>query len=113
MVSEPVRRDEAGIGELMSQLVVDARDMAQAEIGLVKARASASVNRYKSAAAFFGVAAVLGLSGLIALLVGLIMSLSPLIGPLLATLAVVGTMFLISAVLALVGKSRLSVGELS
>ncbi|QNE33271.1 phage holin family protein [Sphingomonas sp. NBWT7] len=84
--------------------------MAQAEIGLVKARATASVTRYRSAATFFGIAAVLGLAGLIALLVGLILSLATLIGPGLATLAVVGAVFLVAGILALIGKSRLAQG---
>jgi len=106
----PVRHSEAGVGQLVSQLVVDAREMAQAEIGLVRARASASITRYRSAAIFFAIAAVLGLAGLIALLVGLILSLATLIGPGLATLAVVGLVFVIAGVLALVGKSRLTQG---
>jgi len=106
----PVRHSEAGVGQLVSQLVVDAREMAQAEIGLVRARASASITRYRSAAIFFSIAAVLGLAGLVALLVGLILSLATLIGPGLATLAVVGLVFVVAGVLALVGKSRLTQG---
>ena len=101
---------DAGIGELVSQLAIDAREMAQAELALVKARASHSAARYKSAAIYFAIAGVLALAALIALLVGLIMTLATLIGPGLATLAVVGVVLLIAGILAMIGKSRLSGG---
>jgi hypothetical protein len=109
MLGRPTELEEAGIGQLVSQLAVDAREMAQAEIGLVKARATASITRYKAAAIYFVVAGVLGLAALIALLVGLILSLATLIGPGLATLAVIGGVLLIAVVLALVGRSKLTV----
>ena len=108
MQRERVPIEEPGIGQLVSQLAVDAREMALAEVALVKARASASVTRYKSAAVFFAIAGVLALAALIALLVGLIMTVATLIGPGWATLAVVGTVLLIAVILGLIGKSRLT-----
>lgn len=107
MAGERVNTD-AGIGELVSQLAVDAREMAQAELALAKARASRSAARYKGAAIYFAIAGVLALAALIALLVGLILTLATLIGPGLATLAVVGVVLLIAGILAMIGKSRLS-----
>ncbi|WP_294235967.1 phage holin family protein [uncultured Sphingomonas sp.] len=93
---------------LVSQLVDDGRSFITAEIDLVKARATDKIGRYRSAAIFIGIAAVLGLAALIALLVGLIMTLTPLTGPFAATLIVVGAVLIIAGILAMVGKSRLT-----
>lgn len=103
-----LEQEEPGIGHLISRLALDAREMAHAEVALVKTRAMVSVSRYKAAAAFFATAAVLGLAALIALLVGLILTLATLIGPGLATLTVIGVTLLLAGVLALIGKNRLS-----
>ena len=51
---------------------------------------------------------MLALAALVALLVGLIMSLATLIGPGWATAAVVGSVLAICAVLAVIGKGRLA-----
>lgn len=96
---------------LVSQLVNDGRSYITAEIDFAKARATDKVGRYRSAATFFGIAAVLGLSALIALLVGLIMALTPMTGPFAATLIVVGAVLVIAGILAMIGKSRLSGGR--
>lgn len=95
---------------LVSQLVDDGRTFITAEIDLAKARATDKIGRYRSAAIFFGVAAVLGLSALIALLIGLIFALAPATGPFAATLIVVGVVVSIAGILAMMGKSRLSGG---
>ncbi|MGJ3626348.1 hypothetical protein AB5I41_04420 [Sphingomonas sp. MMS24-JH45] len=50
--------------------------MVSAEIALAKAKVGDATQRYKAAATFFAVAGVLALAGLIALLVGLIISLA-------------------------------------
>lgn len=105
---EPVLRDEASIPTLLARLTTDARDVARAEVDLAKAKVGEAVTRYKGAAIFFGAAAVLGLCAFIALLVGLIMTLAPLVGPGFATLIVVGVVLLIAGVLAMIGKGRLS-----
>lgn len=100
--------EEEGIADLVSQLVEDARGLASAEVALVKARVGERANAYKSAAIFFVVAGVLALAALIALLVGLILSLATLIGPGLATAAVVIAVLALAGILGLVGKSRLA-----
>jgi len=107
----PVAEPET-LTALVSQLVDDGRSFVAAEIDLVKARASDKVTRYRNAAIFFAVAGVLALAALIALLVGLVMTLTPLTGPLGATLIVVGAVLVIAGILAMVGKSRLT-GEQS
>ena len=88
---------------LVSQLVDDGRTFITAEIDLAKARATDKIGRYRSAAIFFGVAAVLGLSALI-------FALAPATGPFAATLIVVGVVVIIAGILAMMGKSRLSGG---
>jgi len=98
------------IPHLVTQLATDARDVAKAEIALARAKAGYAVTRYKSAAIRFAIAGVLALAALIALLVGAIMALATLIGPGWATLAVVGVVLVIAALLALSGKSALSQG---
>jgi len=108
MLLERSGTEEAGISQLVSQLAGDAREAAQAEVALVKARADFAVTRYKWAAIYFGTAGVLALAALIALLVGLIMSLATLIGPGLATLAVVLGVLVIASVLGFMGKAQLA-----
>jgi hypothetical protein len=109
-VIEQATEDE-GIATLVSQLVDDARGLAGAEVALVKARVGERVTAYKNAAVFFVVAGVLALAALIALLVGLIISLATLIGPGLATAAVVLAVLAIAGVLAIIGKGRLTPGK--
>ncbi|OWK32120.1 phage holin family protein [Sphingomonas mucosissima] len=108
MLLERAGAEEAGIGQLVSQLAGDAREAAQAEIALVKARAAFAATRYKWAAVYFGAAGVLALAALIALLVGLIMTLATLIGPGWATLAVVVGVLVIAGILGLMGKAQLT-----
>lgn len=99
---------EPGLTDLVSRLTGDAKDVARAEIALQKAKVGEAVARYRNAVIFFAVAGVLALAGLIALLVGMIETLATLTGPGLATLIVVGGTFLVAAILAVIGKNRLS-----
>lgn len=96
------------VATLVGRLVDDSRSLVSAEVALYRARAVERMTAYRNAAIFFGAAGVLALAGLIALLVGLIATLATLVGPGLATLVVVGIVFAIAIVLALVGKSRLA-----
>lgn len=100
--------DEAGLTTLVARLTSDAREVARAEIALVKARVSDSITRYRNAAVFFAAAGVLALAALIALLVGLILTIATLVGPGFATLIVTGIVLVIAGVLAMIGKGRLS-----
>lgn len=102
----PVATDT--LPQLVARLTADARELAQAEIGLARAKVSDSIARYRNAAIFFAIAGVLSLAALIALLVGLIETLATLVGPGFATLIVVGVVFVIAGILAVVGKGRLA-----
>lgn len=77
------------IGQLFSQLVDDGKRYARAEVELYKAKAADKAEPLKRAAIFAGIALTLALSAVTALLVGLILALQTLVGPLAATLIVV------------------------
>lgn len=100
--------EELSLASLAGQAIDDVRSLVAAEIELAKARAAERITAYRGAVTFFAVAGVLALAGLIALLVGLILSLATLIGPGLATTAVVAGVFAIAIVLAIIGKGRLA-----
>ena len=101
-------RENEKLSTLVVGLVEDTRGLAKAELALTKARIGERVAAYKTAAIFFVVAGGLALAALIALLVGLIISLATLIGPGLATAAVVIAVLVIAAVLGIVGKGKLA-----
>ena len=103
----PVVVDE-GISTLVHRAVEDVRELASAEVAVFKAKASERIGAFTSAAIFFGIAATLALSAVTALLVGLILSLATLIGPLGATAIVVIATLVIAGVLGLIGKGKLA-----
>lgn len=102
------RPGEEGVATLVSRLVDDSRTLVSAEVALYKAKAGERVAAYKSAIVLFAIAGVLALAALIALLVGLILSLATLIGPLGATAVVVGVVLVLAGVLGVVGKNKLA-----
>lgn len=105
--SSPIDR-EPGVATLVGRLVDDSRSLVSAELALYKARAGERVAAYKSAIVFFAAAGILALAALVALLVGLILSLATIIGPLGATVVVAGVVLVSAAILAVVGKGRLA-----
>lgn len=107
-MAQAPRTGEENVSALVSRLVTEARGLASAEVTLVKARVGERVSAYKSAGIFFAVAGVLALAGLIALLVGLILTIATLVGPGFATAIVIVVTFAVAGVLALIGKSRLA-----
>ena len=109
----PHDTDEPSLAALAGQAVEEGRALVGAEIALVKAKVSERVGAYRSAIVFFAVAGVLALAALVALLVGLILSLATLIGPGLAPAAVVLVVLAIAGVLALIGKGRLAPPDLA
>lgn len=103
-----VTLSDESVPELVGRLVDDTRGLVSAEVELYKAKAAERVSAYKAAAIFFGAAGVLALAALIALLVGLIMTLATLIGPGFATAAVVIVVLTVAGVLAMVGRGKLA-----
>ena len=104
---------EETLAALAGRAIEETRAVVGAEIALFKARAAERIGAYRNAIIFFAVAGVLALAALIALLVGLILSLATLIGPGFATAAVVIGVLVIAAILALVGKARLAPPDLA
>ena len=99
---------DQGLSTLVHRAVDDARELARAEIALVKARAGERANAFKNVAIFFGAAAMLAMSAVTALLVGLIFSLAALVGPAGATAIVVVGALVLAGVLAMIGKGKLA-----
>ncbi|HEX8640239.1 MAG TPA: phage holin family protein [Allosphingosinicella sp.] len=80
-------RDQS-IPDLVSQLVEDGRAYARAEIDLLKQIARHRAGRARTGLVLVGAGALLALSALTALVLGLVLGLATLIGPLAAGLAV-------------------------
>lgn len=78
---------ERPVGELVYQLIEDAKDYARAEFALVKAIATEKIGALALPAALFGAAFVCVLAGVTALALGVVLALAKFIGPLLAGLA--------------------------
>ena len=100
--------ERPGLWDLVGQLPGEVRDLAAAEIGLVKAQAI-----HKATEAGLGIAFLLGAlfiatSAVTALLVGLILTLATLWGPGLATLVVVLGALAVAGLLAWLGMKHFS-----
>lgn len=99
---------DQGVSTLVHRAIDDARELARAEIALVKAKAGERATAFKNATIFFGAAAVLALAAIITLLVGLVITLTPLVGPGGATAIVVVGTLVIAGVLGMIGKGKLA-----
>lgn len=99
MIDVADTHDPDGIGATVVQVTEDAKAYAAAQIAVVKAEANARIGPAKSGAILGVVAAVLALAAIGALLVGLILSLATLVGPLAATAIVVLVTLVIAGVL--------------
>jgi hypothetical protein len=93
--------DDESVGTLITRVIADGRAYAAAELAYWRTFALDRLSDGVSAAIFGGAALVLSLAAIIALLVGLIMTLAPLVGPGFATLIVVVVTCGIAGVLAL------------
>jgi hypothetical protein len=102
---DPAEFDAASDGEMyedrslledLHALYEDGKTYAAAELTFQKTRASFVADKAKSLAIFGGAAALTGLLALIGLTVGAILSLATLIGPLAATLVVVGVLLIVA-----------------
>lgn len=73
-----------GLGGLIGQLIEDARTLARAEVRLLKSKAFALLKRSRNAIVLLVIAACLAFASLVALMLGLVLALVPLVGAALA-----------------------------
>ncbi|API58965.1 hypothetical protein BSL82_06280 [Tardibacter chloracetimidivorans] len=108
---ETVTEDEAapdpGLGDLFRNMLQNVRSFADAKIDLVRAICLARLKAVQASAIALVAAALLCLSALTALLVGLVMALGPIIGPFVATFAVSLGALAVGAILAIYAAGRL------
>jgi hypothetical protein len=97
MVTQPP--PEPGIGALAGNLVEDGRAYAMAEVAVYRAKAVAWLGEAKFVAIFGAAALVLVNAAIIALLVGLLLTLAPRVGPGWATVIVVGGTLVLAGLL--------------
>ena len=95
------------VGELVHELIEDGKAYARAELGLVKALASAKANALKLPGILFGIAFLLSIAAIVALALGTAMALATLIGPLAGGFAAFLIFLAIGGVLAWYGVKRL------
>lgn len=73
-----------GLGGLIGQLIEDGRALARAEVRLLKSKAFALLRRSRNAIILLVVAACVAFASLVALMLGLVLALAPLVGAALA-----------------------------
>jgi ABC-type nitrate/sulfonate/bicarbonate transport system permease component len=81
--------DVESIGELLGRLVEDGKGYAQAELGYYRTLARSKLRDARASLWMGAVAIGFANAAIIALIVGMVLTLSPLVGPGLATLIVV------------------------
>jgi hypothetical protein len=91
--------DEESIGTLVSRLVEDAKTFARAQVDLYRAQALKIVADYRTAVILCVVAVILAHAAIIALLVGIILSIAQALGPVWATVITIGGTLLVAGVL--------------
>jgi hypothetical protein len=96
---------ERSLVDDVKQLVEDGATLVEAELAYQRSRAVLAGQAAKGIAGLYAFAAVLGLLALVALVVGSVIALSPLVGPWIATLLVAGIL-LLSAWLAASAAAR-------
>jgi hypothetical protein len=99
---------DSSIGDLFHQLVDDGRAFARAEVNLYKEIALYRAGKAKIGVAALAAAGFLAFAGLIALLVGLVIGLADLIGPVAAGLVVFAVTAIIGFVLVRFGLGRMA-----
>jgi lysylphosphatidylglycerol synthetase-like protein (DUF2156 family) len=102
---EPVPADPS-LAEDVSALLEDGRTYLEAELQFQKSRAAFVLDRGKAGAAYGVAAAGLVHLALVALVVGAVLSLETLVGPLAATGIVVAVLAVIAIILALAARKR-------
>lgn len=96
------------VGESFARLLADGRAYVEAEADRQKLRAGIFTKGLRDAVILAAVAVMLLFGTLVAFLIGLIIALSPALTPLGATGTVLGAAMLVSLVLLLLAKARIS-----
>lgn len=91
--------EEGSIGSLITQLVDNAKTFVRAEIDVYRAQVVRAVADYRAAAILGVVALILLHAAVIALLVGIILSIAQALGPIWATVITIGGTLLLVALL--------------
>lgn len=96
------------VKEVFTRLFTDGRAYASAEVDRQKLRVGIIGSAVRNAAIFVIVALMLLFATIVAFLIGLIIALSPQMGPLLATFAVLGGSLLVAIILLLLAKNTIT-----
>jgi predicted PurR-regulated permease PerM len=96
------------LGDLFHQLVDDGRSLVSAEVDLYKQIAAYRAGKAKNGIIALAAAGLLAYAGLIAFLVGVVMGLADLIGPVLGGLVVLLVSGIIAYILVQYGLSKVS-----
>lgn len=104
---DPGPQAERPVGELVHELIEDGKAYARAEIGLVKAIATAKGKAAAIPAAMFGAAFILALTAFTCLAVGVVLALAKFIGPLAGGFIGMLIFFAVAGVLGWYGVQRL------
>lgn len=108
---EPADAGGAAQPSLLSDveaLVADGKTYAEAELAFQKTRLLYASDKVKAAAIFTGIAAVFVVMAIVALVLGAVLALTPLIGALGATAAVFLALLVCAGVLVMLAKSRIT-----
>ena len=105
-IPAPSREEQFSTAEILQRLAAQTREYAATELERQRLRARVLGLAGRDAAILAIVALFLLAGALVALLVGCIITLAPLIGPLLATLLVVGVTLVLAGILLIVALAR-------
>ena len=99
---------DSSVGDLFSQLVADGRNLVSAEVNLYKQIAVYRAGKAKNGAIALVAGGFLAYAGLIAFLVGLVMGLADLVGPVLGGVIVLAVCGIVAFLLVRYGASKMA-----
>uniref|UniRef100_UPI0035CC14B9 phage holin family protein n=1 Tax=uncultured Sphingomonas sp. TaxID=158754 RepID=UPI0035CC14B9 len=107
-MNDTIRESSAdeSIATLLSRVVADAEQVARSEIELQKAKVLTRIDEAKSAVGLLMASIATGSVALTALVVGALMVLTPAVGPLWATVIVVGVLAALAGLLGWLGMRQ-------
>ena len=98
---------DESIGEILGRILTDSRELAEAEIGLLKAKTFSDARSYKTPAILLAAAFMVATGGVIALVWGVAAAIATIVGPLAGGAIAAILALAIAAVLAMTAKSKL------